>query len=65
MLATENGIATGNDTARVRYTRAALEGLADAIDAGAEVLGCIHWTLIDIWEAICHTPGALLEIGPS
>ncbi|WP_223694860.1 glycoside hydrolase family 1 protein [Leifsonia poae] len=50
VLITENGIATADDDARIRYTRAALEGLAETIEAGAEVLGYIHWTLIDNWE---------------
>ncbi|MFK4762636.1 glycoside hydrolase family 1 protein [Microbacterium sp. ZW T5_45] len=50
VLVTENGMATADDEARIRYTRGALEGLTEAIDAGAEVLGYIHWTLIDNWE---------------
>ncbi len=50
VLVTENGIATADDDARIRYTRGAIEGLAAARDAGAEVLGYLHWTLIDNWE---------------
>ncbi|MFF5966434.1 glycoside hydrolase family 1 protein [Streptomyces collinus] len=49
-LVTENGIATADDKARIRYTSAALEGVADAIGSGAKVLGYIHWTLLDNWE---------------
>ncbi|MFB7893631.1 glycoside hydrolase family 1 protein [Microbacterium sp. NPDC056044] len=50
VLVTENGMATADDDARIRYTRGAVEGLAEAREAGAEVLGYIHWTLIDNWE---------------
>lgn len=50
VLITENGIATADDGARIRYTRDALKGLLAAVAEGAEVLGYIHWTLIDNWE---------------
>lgn len=50
VLVTENGMATADDDARIRYTRGALEGLAEARDNGAEVIGYIHWTLLDNWE---------------
>jgi beta-glucosidase len=50
VLVTENGMATADDEARIRYTRGALEGLEEARQGGARVLGYIHWTLIDNWE---------------
>ncbi len=50
VLVTENGMATGDDTARLAYTRAALEGLALAIADGVDVRGYLHWTLLDNFE---------------
>ena len=50
VLITENGIATADDEQRIEYTKAALQGLAATIDAGTDVLGYIHWTLLDNWE---------------
>ncbi|WP_313540006.1 glycoside hydrolase family 1 protein [Leifsonia aquatica] len=50
VLVTENGMATADDDARIRYTREALQGLVQAVNDGATVLGYIHWTLIDNWE---------------
>jgi beta-glucosidase len=50
VLVTENGMATDDDAARVAYTRAALEGLARAVEDGVDVRGYIHWTLLDNFE---------------
>lgn len=50
VLVTENGMATDKDELRIDYTRDALEGLREAMDDGARVLGYIHWTLLDNWE---------------
>ncbi len=50
VLVTENGMATGDDEARIAYTRAALEGLAQCIDDGVDVRGYLHWTLLDNFE---------------
>jgi beta-glucosidase len=50
VLVTENGMATDDDTARLAYTRAALEGLAQAIADGIDVRGYLHWTLLDNFE---------------
>ena len=50
VLVTENGMATGDDTARLVYTRAALRGLALAIADGVDVRGYLHWTLLDNFE---------------
>ncbi|MGP0031609.1 MAG: glycoside hydrolase family 1 protein [Acidimicrobiales bacterium] len=50
VLVTENGMATDDDEARIAYTRAALEGLAEAIGDGADVRGYLHWTLLDNFE---------------
>ncbi|MFE4948629.1 glycoside hydrolase family 1 protein [Leifsonia sp. NPDC056665] len=50
VLVTENGVATSDDEARIRYTREALLGLAELIADGVPVLGYMHWSLIDNWE---------------
>ena len=50
VLVTENGMATHDDEARIAYTRAALKGLAGAIDDNVEVLGYFHWSLLDNFE---------------
>lgn len=50
VLVTENGIATEDDERRIDYTRAALTGLSEAIDGGADVRGYLHWSLLDNYE---------------
>lgn len=50
IFVTENGIATADDTRRIKYTSDALEGLASAIKDGIEVVGYLHWTALDNYE---------------
>jgi beta-glucosidase len=50
VFVTENGIATADDDERVDYTSRALEGVARCLDDGVEVLGYLHWTLLDNFE---------------
>ena len=50
ILITENGIATADDTERIRYTTAALEGLLETIADGIDVRGYLHWSLLDNFE---------------
>ncbi|WP_308197409.1 family 1 glycosylhydrolase [Rathayibacter sp. VKM Ac-2929] len=50
VLVTENGIATADDSQRIRYTEEALQGLADTIDDGVDVRGYLHWSLLDNFE---------------
>jgi beta-glucosidase len=50
VLVTENGMATDDDEARIAYTRAALEALAQSIEDGVDVRGYLHWTLLDNFE---------------
>ncbi|MBN9610364.1 MAG: beta-glucosidase [Actinobacteria bacterium 69-20] len=38
------------DTARIDYLDAHLGAVADAIDAGVDVRGYFHWSLMDNWE---------------
>ena len=50
ILITENGVATRDDTQRVRFIRRALEGVEDCIAEGIPVKGYLHWTLMDNFE---------------
>ncbi|HEY0186648.1 MAG TPA: family 1 glycosylhydrolase [Cellulomonas sp.] len=50
VLVTENGLATSDDTRRIDYTYDALAGLRGAMDDGVEVLGYLHWSLLDNYE---------------
>ncbi|ANJ28869.1 glycoside hydrolase family 1 protein [Agromyces aureus] len=50
IVITENGIATADDTQRIRYTDEALRGLAGTIADGIDVRGYLHWSLLDNFE---------------
>jgi beta-glucosidase len=52
IIVTENGIATADDTMRVRYIPLVMQGLGRAIAAGVPVLGYVHWSLLDNFEWI-------------
>lgn len=50
IIVTENGVATEDDTLRVRFIRRALEGVEDCIAEGIPVKGYLHWSLLDNFE---------------
>ena len=50
IVITENGIATADDDRRIAYINEALHHLRDCMDEGANVLGYIHWSLLDNFE---------------
>ena len=50
LVVTENGLATADDDDRIRFTGDALGSLSDAIAAGADVRGYMHWSLLDNFE---------------
>jgi beta-glucosidase len=50
ILITENGIADSLDRLRAPFIIAHLQQVKRAIDAGAEILGYIHWSLVDNYE---------------
>lgn len=56
ILVTENGIATADDSRRIDYTRGALTSLVGAIDAGVDVRGYLHWSLLDNYEWGSYRP---------
>lgn len=50
ILVSENGIATRDDARRIDYLRGALPAVAQAMRDGIEVLGYLHWSLLDNYE---------------
>ncbi|TCM23833.1 family 1 glycosylhydrolase [Novosphingobium sp. ST904] len=50
IIVTENGVATNTDDRRIAYIDRALAGLGRAMDAGTDVRGYIHWSLLDNFE---------------
>ncbi|MFE4835224.1 glycoside hydrolase family 1 protein [Arthrobacter sp. NPDC056691] len=50
VLVTENGIATPDDERRIAYTHEALRALSTVIEAGVDVRGYLHWSLLDNYE---------------
>ena len=47
---TENGIPTADDTRRVEFIRRSLKSMKECMDAGIDVRGYFHWSLLDNWE---------------
>lgn len=52
VLVTEHGLQTADDAQRARFIPAAIDLLAQEMDAGTPVLGYCHWTLMDNFEWI-------------
>jgi beta-glucosidase len=50
IIVTENGIATADDSQRIRYTGEALRGLLGTVADGIDVRGYLHWSLLDNFE---------------
>jgi beta-glucosidase len=50
IMVTENGVADDHDDLRPEYLRTHLSAVADAIDAGVDVLGYLYWTAWDNFE---------------
>lgn len=50
LFVTENGIATEDDRLRCTFLREHLEQVARALREGLEVLGYLHWTMMDNFE---------------
>ena len=47
---TENGYSGNDDTRRAAFIRQALDGVSQAIGAGAEIRGYFYWSLLDNFE---------------
>jgi beta-glucosidase len=52
VIVTENGLATEDDTQRVTYLKAAVDGVASCLADGIDVRGYIAWTAFDNFEWI-------------
>ncbi len=50
ILVTENGVADDHDELRAQFIVDHLDALCDAVDAGADVRGYLHWTAMDNFE---------------
>ena len=50
LLVTENGIATEDDTQRIRFLAEHLDQLAAAVRDGGDVRGYLHWSAFDNFE---------------
>jgi beta-glucosidase len=50
VIVTENGIATDDDTQRIRYMADALSGVLRCLDEGIDVRGYFAWSLLDNFE---------------
>jgi beta-glucosidase len=50
ILITENGVADDHDELRPQFLVDHLAAVCDAIDAGADVRGYLHWTALDNFE---------------
>ena len=50
LLVTENGIGTDDDTQRIAYVQAALEGVGRCLADGLDVRGYTYWSLLDNFE---------------
>ena len=50
IMVTEHGVGTAEDSVRARLIPEALAGLHHAMAEGAQVLGYIHWSLLDNYE---------------
>ena len=63
IMITENGIACKDDNLRIIYIAAMLQALKQGMDLGANVLGYIHWSLMDNWEwGTCHPTFGLATV---
>jgi beta-glucosidase len=50
VMVTENGIPSDSDQIRVEFIRSHVQAVARAVAAGVNVLGYLHWTLMDNFE---------------
>jgi beta-glucosidase len=53
---TENGMATDNEKRRMEYIAAMLTAIKQGMDMGANVIGYLHWSLLDNWEWGSYEP---------
>lgn len=56
ILITENGIACQNDDYRIIYISSILQAVHQAMNDGVNVMGYLHWSLLDNWEWGTYVP---------
>lgn len=65
VMITENGIAVEDDRIRMVYLSAMLQAMRQAMDLGANVIGYLHWSLLDNWEwGTYHPTFGLASVDP-
>lgn len=65
IMITENGIAVEDDRIRIVYLSAMLQAMKQAMDLGANVIGYLHWSLMDNWEwGSYHPTFGLASVDP-
>lgn len=65
ILICENGIAVEDDQIRIVYIAAMLQAMKQGMDLGAQVIGYIHWSLLDNWEwGTYHPTFGLASVDP-
>lgn len=50
IMVTENGIATSDDNRRVEFIQRAMQGVENCIADGIDVIGYMHWSMLDNFE---------------
>jgi beta-glucosidase len=50
IIVTENGIDTENDEDRIEFIQRALKGVHKCVQEGIQVIGYMHWSLLDTFE---------------
>ncbi len=50
IMITENGLATTDDTRRVEFIDRALAGVKECMNDGIDIIGYLHWSLLDNFE---------------
>lgn len=50
ILITENGVATSDDKERIEFIHVALKDVFDCKEDGIEIIGYLHWSLLDNFE---------------
>lgn len=65
IMITENGIAVADDHIRIVYLAAMLQAMKQGMDLGAQVIGYLHWSLLDNWEwGTYHPTFGLATVDP-
>lgn len=65
ILISENGIAVEDDRIRIVYIAAMLQAMKQGMNMGADVIGYLHWSLMDNWEwGTYHPTFGLASVDP-